>query len=120
MLRCGRFLEDEEALFRDAGVSLSMARLGSGAACIVSQSGDDGDEDNCAACMDDVPVSQLVSLLCGHSFCRKCWAEHLAVAVARGIACLYDTRCLSFPDCKQVRCAATSMSVLFSFDCFCF
>lgn len=42
------------------------------------------DERVCEVCCETVSQAQLVSLACGHGFCKKCTKEYLTVAIKSG------------------------------------
>ncbi|CAI9781918.1 unnamed protein product [Fraxinus pennsylvanica] len=38
----------------------------------------------CDICIDDVPVSDVSKMDCGHFFCNSCWTEHFIVKIKEG------------------------------------
>ncbi|CAA3029211.1 probable E3 ubiquitin- ligase ARI2 isoform X2 [Olea europaea subsp. europaea] len=47
----------------------------------------------CDICIDDVPVSDVSKMDCGHCFCNDCWTKHFIVKINEGQS-------------KQIRCMA--------------
>ena len=40
----------------------------------------------CDVCYEEYPVSDMVSLSCGHMFCKHCTKDHIAFSISNGAA----------------------------------
>ena len=53
----------------------------------------------CSICYENVRVSMMGWVSCGHPFCRECWEKYVSVAIEDGVGCLTLR-------CRELRCNA--------------
>ena len=54
----------------------------------------------CSICYENVRVSMMGWVSCGHPFCRECWEKYVSAAIEDGVGCL-TLRC-PVPRCNAV------------------
>ncbi|KAF9624662.1 hypothetical protein IFM89_012839 [Coptis chinensis] len=59
----------------------------------------DSNSDNCRICFDDFLRRDMVSVACGHLFCKLCWKGYITISINDGPGCLTMR-------CPEIKCVA--------------